>query len=74
MTEIERYKLGNLLEFWGDGRAFIETKIERLNEFKENYTIALVYEGRLSTAVKRCANTPKKRAGAYNLALHFELI
>lgn len=74
MTEIERYKLDALLEFWGDGRAFIETKIERLNEFKGSCTIALVYEGRLSTAVKMCATTAKKRAGAYNLALHFELI
>lgn len=74
MTEIERYKLDALLEFWGDGRAFIETKIERLNEFNESCTIALVYDGRLSTAVKRCATTAKKRAGAYNLALHFELI
>ena len=74
MTEIERYKLGSLLEFWGDGRAFIETKIDRLNEFKESCAIAIVYEGHLSTAVKRCATTAKKRAGAYNLALHFELI
>lgn len=74
MTEMDRYKLDALLEFWGDGRAFIETKIKRLDEFKESCTIALVYEGRLSMAVKRCATTPKKRAGAYNLALHFELI